>query len=468
VALNVLEHQHNPAVLVKEPEQPRGGRALGQRGGNARFGPRTPDVRRAAATALGQIDDPAVTEPLIEALADSDDQTAQLAADALGRRDEALPRLLHALGASDGATRGGACYALGLLNDFSATDPLGRILADDPDPVVRRAAATALGRMGGSEVTQALLRCLADTGVSDTAAAKLAGLSQPPITELVALLKKGVPAQRQAAATALGQLTAFDFVGELINALHDENPHVRAAIIDSLGRKRSARALEPLSAVLQDEEERGSLRARAARALGAIGDPAAIATLLYALGDDMEAVRLRSAEALGRIGDERTISALSEVARRDGSREVRSASVEALGKIGRPAAAALVSLLDDATGNYTIEVIHSLGRCGDSAAANALARFISEENRSECLAAVHALAMLRDSLSVESLIRALSLSWIYSEIHEAALDGLSALDDRSAIEAVLDYYINRFGSHGAARRALNVIASRHPDLSWLK
>ena len=57
--------------------------------------------------------------------------------------------------------------------------------------------------------------------------------------------------------------------------------------------------------------------------------------------------------------------------------------------------------------------------------------------------------------------------WEYEEAQVAALDGLSLLDDRSAIEAVLDFYINSSFSHDAARRALNVIASRQLDLSWL-
>ena len=440
---------------------PRATAALADWLRNANIGPR---VHRAAAAALGRINDPAVIEPLAEALADSDDQAAQTAADALGQRADALPRLLQALGASDGATRGGACHALGLLRDSSATDPLGRVLADDPNPVVRRTAARALGKLEGPEAMEALLGSLDDAEVGDAAAAALAALSHAPITELLALLREGVPAQRQAAATALGQLAASNLVDELINALHDDNPHVRTAIIDALGRQHSAQALEPLFAVLRNEEEQGSLRARAARALGAIGDPAAVGTLLHALGDDVEAVRLRAAEALGRLGDERAVLALVETAKRD--RQVRSVSVDALGEIGRPAAAALMSLLEDA-GGLRIEVIRSLGRCGDGSAANTLARFISEENRSECFAAVQALAVLRDPRSTEPLIRALALSRVYSETHEAALDGLSLLDNRSAIEAILDYYNNR-SSRGAAGRALDVIASRQPDLSWLK
>jgi HEAT repeat protein len=426
------------------------------------------DVRRAAVTALGRITDPSVIEPLVEALGDSDDITAQTAAEALGRRHDALPHLLRALLAFHGATRGGACYALSFLHDSSATDQLARILAVDPDPVVRRAAATALGRIERPESSKALLGCLADAEVGHAAASALARLSVPPIRELVALLDEGVPAQRRVAAIALGQLAAFDVVDALLNALHDDDPDVRAAIIDALGRQRSGRALQPLLAVLGDEEERGALRARAVRALGAIGDPAAVGALLDALSDDVEAVRLRAAEALGRLGDERAVSALSEVVRRDQNPEVRSVSVEALGAIGRPAAAALMSLLDADAGGLRIDVIQSLGRSGEGSAAKALARFISDDNKSECLAAVQALAMLRDPRSIEPLMRALALSATYSEIHEAAIEGLSLLDDRQAIEAVLDYYINRFGSHDAARRALNIIASRRLNLSWLK
>lgn len=426
------------------------------------------DVRRAAVIALGRITDPAVIEPLVEALGDSDDVIAQTAAEALGRRHDAFPRLLQALRASDGATRGGACYALGVLHDSPATDQLARILAVDPDPVVRRAAATALGRIERPESEKALLGSLADAEVGDAAASALAGLSVPPTRELIALLGEGVATQRRVAAIALGQLAAFGFIDELLNSLHDDNPDVRAAVIDALGRQRPERAMHPLIAVLRDEEERGSLRARAARALGAIGGPKAVGALLDALSDDVEAARLRAAEALGRLGDERAVPALSEVVRRDHNLEVRSVSVEALGAIGRAAAAALISLLDDNAGGLRIDVIRSLGRCGEGSAANALARFISDDNRIGCLAVVQALAMLRDPRSIEPLKRALALPWTYSEIHEAALEGLSLLDDRQAIEAVLDYYINRFGSHYAARRALNIIASRRLNLSWMK
>ena len=37
--LDVLEHQHNPAVFVEEPEQPRSWRPLGRRGSNTCFSP---------------------------------------------------------------------------------------------------------------------------------------------------------------------------------------------------------------------------------------------------------------------------------------------------------------------------------------------------------------------------------------------------------------------------------------------
>lgn len=169
-----------------------------------------PDVHRAAATALSRLDDSAVIEPLVEALANSDDQAALIAANALGQRRDAFPRLLEALGASDGPTRGGACFALGLLRDSSAAEPLSRILAGDPNPVVRRTAAKALGLLEEPGAMRTLLGYLTDADVGDAAAAALAALSDPPTTVLVALLKEGVPAQRQAAATALGQLSAFD------------------------------------------------------------------------------------------------------------------------------------------------------------------------------------------------------------------------------------------------------------------
>ncbi len=426
-----------------------------------------PDVRLAAVMALGRVDDSGAIEPLIGALADGDEHVAQAAAEALGARPRALPRLLQALRAPGALTRGGAARALGRLRDASAMEQLGRVLASDPDALVRRTAATALGDLEAPEAVPALLVGLADADAGDAAATALAKLPEPPVTVVSDLLSSGTVTQRRAAATALGQFgTSALIAGSLVRALGDP---IRACADRLLTRLRHSVASMPptLWPCSWPTRKKEAPCVPARHALGLLGETAIVDDLVHALSDDVEAGRLRAAEALGRIGDERTVSPLSEAARHDPDREVRSASVEALGSIGRPASAALVSLLD--VGLERAKVIDALGRTGDGVAADALGRFVSEQDKGECLAAVRALTALMDPRAVEPLKRTLSFQVFagFDEIQETALDGLSRLDDRSAVEAILDGYHNKVASHQATRAALNAIARRRPDLSWL-
>jgi HEAT repeat protein len=80
------------------------------------------------------------------------------------------------------------------------------------------------------------------------------------------------------------------------------------------------------------------IRARAADALGMLGDPAAVPALLDALKDEVDAVRGHAASALGRIGDRRATDALIAMLG-DSDVWLRWAAAEGLGYLGDPAAA---------------------------------------------------------------------------------------------------------------------------------
>ena len=75
------------------------------------------------------------------------------------------------------------------------------------------------------------------------------------------------------------------------------------------------------------------VRNAAAKALGNIGDPRAIDSLIATLSDKAAFVRYAAAEALGKIGDQRAVDPLIEAAK-DEDDFVRKSAVTALGEIG--------------------------------------------------------------------------------------------------------------------------------------
>lgn len=121
--------------------------------------------RQEAAAALGKLTDPAVIEPLSQALSvDAESAVRVAAAEALGKTwDESVVAPLSQSIASDGssAVREAAARALGLTWSEIAVPALTAALLIDRDALVREQAARALGQTAGEEAVAALAHALA-------------------------------------------------------------------------------------------------------------------------------------------------------------------------------------------------------------------------------------------------------------------------------------------------------------------
>jgi HEAT repeat protein len=108
-----------------------------------------PEVRRAAAWGLGEIEATGAIETLGGMLRDQDTAVRENAAWALGRieRAEGVAPLLGALRDANPGVRINAAWALGAIESAQAIPALTSVLASDADPEVRMAAAWALGHI---------------------------------------------------------------------------------------------------------------------------------------------------------------------------------------------------------------------------------------------------------------------------------------------------------------------------------
>jgi HEAT repeat protein len=226
-----------------------------------------------------------------------------------------VPGLIKALAYKEPSIRVAAADALGPMRDPMAVEPLSGLLADD-DADVRRAAVRALAARGGVRVVEPLIAALDDRD-------------------------QGV---RTAAATAVYRRLMTD---------PDQDARRETAAI--LGRLRATDAVEPLVKSIMDADE--GVRVASIKALGAIGDVAAVGPLIVVLaheqvrarttGRSSLAVERAAGQALDVLCDERAIEALESVVKHDDS-EVREIAVRRLAKLGTPAVAeSLAATLDD-------------------------------------------------------------------------------------------------------------------------
>ena len=175
----------------------------------------------------------------------------------------------------------------------------------------------------------------------------LAKAGKPAVKPLIGALSSDDPLVRRQAVDALGRIGDRRAVEPLIGTLKDRDSLIRSQAVQALGRIKDPQAVTPLAAVLSSKEQQSHVRMSAAEALGAIGDPRAVEPLILALRDEHWGVRSRAAQALGRLKDPRAVAPLIG-ALQEKEAAVRANAAEALGTMGdRRAVKPLTAALQD-------------------------------------------------------------------------------------------------------------------------
>jgi HEAT repeat protein/beta-lactamase regulating signal transducer with metallopeptidase domain len=215
---------------------------------------------------------------------------------------------LTMLASSDPMERATGACQLGRLGAVEAIPPLIKLL-DDETPI-----ATLHCWNSGS--WSPAIQILKQSSPGEQAAIALASLSRSAVEPLINVLVDPNPVVRRNAAWAIGEIRGGSGVNRskavepLIGALDDPDSWVRLAAAFSLGEMRPRRSTDALVRTLGDINP--SVREMAARALGEMKSNRAVESLSVALlRDDNEQVRRKAAWALGEIKDQLALDALT-------------------------------------------------------------------------------------------------------------------------------------------------------------
>lgn len=258
---------------------------------------------------------------------------------------------------------------------------------------------------------------------------------------LTALWESDSVAVRARAAELLGEL-ADETDGELVRgvveaAVDDDDETVRAAAIDALDEMGEA-AVERLLAEMTGANVEGGadwvtvkrfasalsadqpeLRMAAANALGRLGDRDATPALVKRLGDPDPRVRIRAATACGSIGDPRSVGALVDLLS-DDRRDVKRAAADALANVGDDRALrALRGLLDDDSETIRWVAVSALGEANSARPVTDLAAALGDESALVRRAAVFSIIGLLSNAPRQQS----------HQVREAVVSELAAVDD---------------------------------------
>ena len=252
-----------------------------------------------------------------------------------------LDLLMAQLSAEDLEVRRSAVVALGRIGDSTATTALVKTLGDESLTID---AANALAEIGDPKAVDGLLNLIGndDASIRQAAVSALNSVIEPSMSErIIPLLHDPDPNVRESAVKIAGYFGYPDAAGALLELSHDANERVRCAAIEHLPYVEDERAFEILVEAIKAESP--DVRAAAARALGTMDTPEVVQPLIEGLSDDDVWVRYFSARALGRRRSEESVAALEKVIEKEKFNHVRIAALDSLGQIGGQRIAGIVA-----------------------------------------------------------------------------------------------------------------------------
>ncbi len=298
---------------------------------------------------------------------------------------------------------------------------LGRAV-NDPDPLVRRVAAQAIGRIADPSNTALLLPLLEDpdTAVQTTAVFAL-GLFRDSanVARLLDRLTGDRPVAKETAQEAVAALArmggsqAAEWMGRLLRGIGVPlTPDTLALLREAAGQAWRLRRDAPAGALvpLLDHDDLG-VREGAWYSLGQLRHPALAGRVASGLDDREPTTRQLAARAL------------------------TPALVEAAGLPGEAAALVLRRALDDQSPGVRVNAIRSLGALRDTAAAARVAARLQDQDPNVRVQAAMTLGELRVPTSVPALQAALEPRERWA-LQREALVALARVDSAAFVGAV--------------------------------
>ncbi|HEY3362704.1 MAG TPA: HEAT repeat domain-containing protein [Methanosarcina sp.] len=395
---------------------------------------------------LGQDPLEARAEKLVGSLGDENKDIAYASTYALIDIGEpAVAPLIEALKDENPQVRSFAALALGEIRDKKAVEPLIEIL-NDLSPEVRMNAAYSLGEIGDVKAVEPLLKLLKDENgeVVRFTVIALGLLKDPRATEPICEVTDRDDARirhedntdiGQEAVYALGEIGDPGCIDTLLDLLDDKELGYSAA--NTLGNFKSEDIFEKVTKKMQSSNP--TVRTNAIAVFESNRDPAAVPLLIKMLSDKVPEVRKEAALTLSFFKEPKQVAQSEQPlinALGDSKSEVQEEAARSLGRIGaKEAIPSLEELLQAKNKNLQVAAVKALGDIGDPEAVDALTATLEDEDWLVRESTVNSLVEIGDSRAVNPLISLLGDE--NYRVRKSAAEGLGKFGDRKAVEPLL-------------------------------
>lgn len=399
-----------------------------------------PDIRKFSLDLIGEIKTGFDASVIVPLLKDPNGNVRAAAAKTLGELGykEAIPQLIDALKDEEWV----AFYvlqSLAALQAKEAVDAIGELLLTTESDLLKSEAIETLGKIGGEDVVEPLLKYLSvarkDEKIEIVKA--LIRIGQIPSgidinEELIAIFKEGEWEDKLIALQGIKLLNIKEAVAMLVEEAGALDP-------SCFDYEEKIQQIEDTLLNIDSEKEliflleKGNLKFRAKafviKTLGKLRSKKALPILINLLEDFKRDIRIATARALGEIGAEEAIPPLIKTSKEDEDANVRKAAIEALGLIRHPLAfEPLLDLLNKEIYPDIIEtIVAALLSINQERFLKDLKSYKTEIKK--------ALANVTYSFDILSML----IGCEDKEVKKAAIQGLGNLGTPEAINKILEF-----------------------------
>lgn len=289
------------------------------------------------------------TKAFVRALNAELPELRMAAANAIGELEvpDAVPKLAERFEDPDPRVRARAARACRNIGDARATQPLTGLLGD-PKVAVRVEAAEALGRIGNRQALQALLQ-LYDDDSEQVRRIAVRGFGKFRNDRPVEFLAEALTDE----SAAVRRSAVFSLIELLSNVPTEKSHQIREAVVEQLSASEDNSVIDPLVEIL-DAGTKAAQRRNTAWLLGRVMESdenrEAIDALVGTLEDGGKMTKQFAATSLAEVGGTYTEQELLKVAK-DSNQDTtaRAQAVFTLGKIGDEDTAEDIERLLDST-----------------------------------------------------------------------------------------------------------------------
>jgi HEAT repeat protein len=353
--------------------------------------------------------------------------------------------------------------ALGTIADEPAVMRLIELLNDkNAQQIMRQSATYGLSKTHTPIALSSLLTVLQDKSDSEDVRSSIAQAleefnGREVMRTLITLLedKNEKEYVRYSAADALKSIYEAQVQEALINRILDtsEVRNVRSLSIGSLGShvlktgdiNIRERVYSVLISVIQNRNDKESIRSSSLRALGRIGSKIAASLMLSVFQDttEPEYVRTAALETLDQLGEELSLSSLVDVLHnKQEDIEVRSSVVYPLAKIGNEGALAeMLKVLHDKKDNDKVRdyIMSALSDMGVQQVLDTVIAILKDKNDANMVrsTAIHTLGEVNSEIVLETLINVLYDKSDDKTVRQSAIYELSKIGNERARNAII-------------------------------